>query len=155
MARTPTTPSTLLLDGGMGMELSARGAATSDRLWAARALIDAPATVRAVHDAYLAAGADVITTNTYSTARPRLERAGVAERFVALNEQAARLATQARDAHGRDVLIAGSMPPLDDTYRPDKVGDAQWMVDHYQAQAEVLAPHVDLLLAETLSTAAE
>ena len=155
MTQTPDERTVVLLDGGMGMELSARGVAASDHLWAARALLDAPETVRAVHDAYLAAGADVITTNTYSAARPRLDRAGVADRFVELNELAAGLATQARNAHGRDVLIAGSMPPLEETYRPDKVGDDLWMVDNYRAQAEVLAPHVDVLLAETLSTARE
>lgn len=155
MTTTNTTAVPLLLDGGMGMELHARGLATADDLWAARALIDQPDVVREVHDAYLAAGADIITTNTYSTARPRLQRAGVGERFVELNEMAAKLAIEAREAHDRDVLIAGSMPPLETTYRPDKVGDDLWMVDHYRAQAEVLAPHVDVLLAETLSTPRE
>jgi S-methylmethionine-dependent homocysteine/selenocysteine methylase len=155
MTQASDEHTTMLLDGGMGMELSARGVATSDHLWAARALLDAPETVRAVHHAYLAAGADVITTNTYSTAAPRLERAGAADHFVELNELAARLAAQARDEHGSDVLIAGSLPPLGETYRPDKVGDDLWMVDNYRAQAEVLAPHVDVLLAETLSTGRE
>lgn len=150
-----TTDGVLLLDGGMGQELFNRGLAQSDRLWGARALLDEPDVVRDVHAAYLAAGADVITTNTYSTAPPGLERAGLAERFAELNETAGRLAVEARDAHGGDALIAGSLPPLNGSYRPDLVGDDLWMVDNYRRMAEALAPFVDLLLAETLSTSAE
>jgi S-methylmethionine-dependent homocysteine/selenocysteine methylase len=145
----------LLLDGGMGQELVRRGVAASDRLWGARALLDAPEAVREIHAAYLDAGADVITTNTYSTSPPALEQSGVAERFGALNETAGRLAIEAREAHGRDVLIAGSLPPLGGSYRPDQVGDDLWMVDNYRRMAEALAPFVDLLIAETLSTSAE
>lgn len=149
------TDGVLLLDGGMGQELFRRGLAASDRLWGARALLDAPETVREIHQAYLAAGADVITTNTYSTAPPVLTQAGLGDRVTELNETAGRLAVQARDAHGGDALIAGSLPPLGGSYRPDQVGDDLWMVDHYRRMAEALAPLVDVLLAETLSTSAE
>jgi S-methylmethionine-dependent homocysteine/selenocysteine methylase len=150
-----TTDGVLLLDGGMGQELFSRGLATSDRLWGARALLDAPDAVRKIHGAYLSAGADVITTNTYSTAPPVLEQAGLGDRFTELTEAAARLAVEARDTHGADTLIAGSLPPLGGSYRPDQVGDDLWMVDNYRRMAEVLAPFVDVLLAETLSTSAE
>ncbi len=150
-----TNDAVLLLDGGMGQELFARGLARSDRLWGARALIDAPDTVREIHRRYLEAGADVITTNTYSTSLPSLEGSGIGDRFGELNETAGQLAIQARDEHGRDVLIAGSLPPLGGSYRPDQVGDDLWMVDHYRQMAQALAPFVDVLLAETLSTSAE
>lgn len=150
-----TSDEVLLLDGGMGQELFARGIARSDRLWGARALIEAPETVREIHERYLTAGADVITTNTYSTSLPSLERGGVTTRFAELNETAGTLASQAREEHGRDVLIAGSLPPLGGSYRPDQVGDDLWMVDNYRQMAEALAPYVDVLLAETLSTSAE
>lgn len=150
-----STDAVLLLDGGMGQELFKRGLAASDRLWGARALIDDPDAVREIHIAYLEAGADVITTNSYSTSLPALERSGVSHRFAELNTTAGRLAVEARDAHGRDVLIAGSLPPLGGSYRPDLVGDDLWMVDNYRRMAEALAPFVDVLLAETLSTSAE
>ncbi len=149
------TDAVLLLDGGMGQELFRRGLAQSDRLWGARALLDAPDAVREIHEAYLAAGADVITTNTYSTAPPVLAQADLAEHVAELNKTAGRLAVQARDAHGGDALIAGSLPPLGGSYRPDQVGDDLWMVDNYRRMAEALAPFVDVLLAETLSTSAE
>lgn len=150
-----TIDAVLLLDGGMGQELFARGIARSDRLWGARALLEKPDAVRVIHRRYLDAGADVITTNTYSTSLPSLERSGATDRFTELNELAGQLATQARDEHGGDALIAGSLPPLGGSYRPDQVGDDLWMVDNYRQMAEVLAPYVDVLLAETLSTSAE
>jgi S-methylmethionine-dependent homocysteine/selenocysteine methylase len=145
----------LLLDGGMGQELFKRGLARSDRLWGARALVDHPEVVREIHAAYLDAGADVITTNTYSTSAPTLDSAGLLDRFDELNRIAGELAVEARDAHGGDALIAGSLPPLGGSYRPDQVGDDLWMVDNYRRMAEALAPVTDVLLAETLSTSAE
>ena len=54
-----------VLDGGLATELESRGLALDDPLWSARALIDAPAIVAAVHRDYLEAGADVIATATY------------------------------------------------------------------------------------------
>ncbi|HEU4725238.1 MAG TPA: homocysteine S-methyltransferase family protein, partial [Candidatus Eisenbacteria bacterium] len=56
---------TILLDGAMGTELDRRGVATPLPLWSAQALIDAPEVVRAIHEDYLRAGADVITANTF------------------------------------------------------------------------------------------
>lgn len=149
------TDAVLLLDGGMGQELFRRGLARSDHLWGARALLDRPEAVREIHAAYLDAGADVLTTNTYSTSPPTLEAAGLLDRFDELNRIAGGLAVEARDAHGGDVLIAGSLPPLGGSYRPDQVGDDLWMVDNYRRMAEALAPVADVLLAETLSTSAE
>ena len=51
-----------LLDGGMGQELVARAGKATD-LWSVQALLDTPDMVRAVHDSFFKAGADVATTN--------------------------------------------------------------------------------------------
>jgi homocysteine S-methyltransferase len=59
-----------VLDGGFATELEARGFALDSALWSARALIDAPELVAAVHRDYLEAGADVITTATYQATIP-------------------------------------------------------------------------------------
>ena len=88
-----------LLDGGMGQELIARaGKATS--LWSIQALLDDPAMVRAVHDAYFAAGADVATTNSYSVLPDRLDTHGMADKLAELSTLACELACASRDAHG-------------------------------------------------------
>lgn len=145
-----------LLDGSMGQELLRRGMPETDHsLWSANALIEDPGLVQSVHEDYLRAGADIITTNTYATPRERLKKAGLGDQVEALNRQAAILAERARDAVGRDALIAGSLPPIRGSYRPDRVGAFEEIEPQYRQQAQVLAPHVDLFLCETMSTPEE
>ncbi len=67
-----------VLDGGLATELECRGLALDDPLWSARALIDAPAIVSAVHRDYLEAGADVVTTATYQATVEGLIALGLA-----------------------------------------------------------------------------
>ena len=101
----------VLLDGGMGRELGFRGVEVPDSIWSAWALMVAPDTVREVHADYIAAGADIITTNTYCTLRTHLERADVADRYEELNRLAGQLAVEARDSAGpagADRRVAGA-----------------------------------------------
>ncbi len=145
----------MLLDGGMGQELRRRGVQGTNTLWSAYALISAPDIVQAVHEDYIKAGANIITTNTYATIRRRLVSAGIENQFASLNQLAGELACQAREARGRDVLIAGSLPPLRGSYRPDLVGSFDEIEPLYREQAELLAPYVDILLCETMSSGEE
>ncbi len=55
----------LISDGGLATELEARGHDLSGALWSARLLLDRPAAIQAVHEAYFRAGADIATTATY------------------------------------------------------------------------------------------
>lgn len=146
----------LLLDGGMGQELVKRGV-TGDAaiIWSANGLVHSPEIVQAIHEDYIRAGADIITTNTYSSSLDRLRKAGIGDKLTSLNEMAGQLAQQARDVCGRDVLIAASFAPLRPSYRQDLVTDYETMVVEYQAQVTVLAPFVDILLFETLTTGIE
>jgi homocysteine S-methyltransferase len=148
----------ILLDGGMGSELIARGVevpnyATS--IWSAKALIDDPEAVLQVHRDYIEAGADVITINNYAVTPQLLAREGLEGRFEDLTVQAAELARRARDMGTRRVRIAGSMPPLETSYQPELVGEDQAILRDYRRMAEVLAPRVDILLCETMSSARE
>jgi S-methylmethionine-dependent homocysteine/selenocysteine methylase len=145
----------LLLDGGMGRELRARGVEILDTIWSANALLTAPDVVRQVHRDYIDAGADVITTNTYGVIRHDLAKEGIEHRFAELNRLACDLTRQARDDTDKPVLIAGSLPPLRGSYRPDLVEPFDVIEPLYREQAEILAPHVDVLLCETMSCAAE
>ena len=103
---------TVLLDGGMGRELRRRGVPIPDTIWSANGLIVAPEVVSEIHLDYIAAGADVIITNTYGIIRAALAEEGIEDRFAELNLKACALAQDARAAGGRAVLIAGSLPPL-------------------------------------------
>jgi S-methylmethionine-dependent homocysteine/selenocysteine methylase len=114
-----------------------------------------PKVVRQIHRDYIAAGADIITTNTYGVIRQELAKEGLEDRFAELNMLACNLAIEAREASGGEVVIAGSLPPLGGSYRPDLVGPSQEIEALHQEQAKLLAPYVDLLLCETMSSAAE
>lgn len=144
----------VVLDGGLGQELRHRGL-KAHPLWSAYALVSCQAKVLAVHLDYIAAGARLITTNSYSTTRPRLEQNGMAERFHELNRSAGELACWARDESGAEVLIAGSLPPIHGSYRPDRVAPFEEIEPLYREQAEVLAPFVDVFLCETMSSGTE
>jgi len=141
----------ILLDGGMGQELIKRKASGQGVLWSAKALFDRPDAVVAVHEDYIRAGADVITTNSYACIRNNFEPEGLADRLGEMNRLSAELAQRARDACGKPVLIAGSMGPQRGSYRPDLVGTFEETEALYREQAEYLGPHVDLFICETLS----
>ena len=140
-----------ILDGGMGQELLARSAAPATGLWSAQILLDDPDLVRTVHTDYLAAGADVITTNSYILHRDRLAPFGVEDRFEQLNALACRLAVEARDACGAG-LVAGSLGPSVRSYRPDLALPEDEAIEVFAEIARLHAPYVDLLLCETMSS---
>lgn len=144
---------TIILDGGMGQELYRRGLKKDNRLWSANALMDAPDAVREVHTDFIDAGADIITTNTYCTTPPRLREENILDDLKKLNLRACELALQAREKSARkNILIAGSLPPLYASFRPDLTLPFQEMVDDYKAMIDIMAPHVDIFLAETMTT---
>lgn len=145
----------ILLDGGMGQELINRKASGQGVLWSAKALFDNPAAVQAVHEDYIRAGADVITTNSYACIRNNFEPEGLLGRLGEMNQLSAMLARQARDKVGKKVLIAGSMGPQNGSYRPDLVGSYDETYKLYREQAEFLGPLVDFFICETLSSIKE
>jgi S-methylmethionine-dependent homocysteine/selenocysteine methylase len=145
----------LLIDGGMGQELIHRGISSTSPLWSAQALLDDPELVLAVHRDYVAAGADLLITNTYGTNGNRLREYGLGEQVGPMNRMAGELARKAADEARRPVLVAGSLPPLNGSYRPDDTLPYEEMLPLYIEMAEHLAEHVDLFLAETMSTAEE
>ena len=139
-----------ILDGGMGQELIRRGAPRSGELWSAWAMLENPELVSGVHADYVAAGCDVLTTNTYATFADRLVEHGLGERAEELTRHAGVLARQAADAADRPVLVAGSLPPLRGSYSPDPDGTYDELRDEYLVMVGQLADHVDLFLCETM-----
>lgn len=143
-----------LLDGGMGRELARMGAPFQQPEWSALALMEGPDFVRRAHAAFINAGAEVITTNSYAVVPFHIGDARFAARGQELADIAGRLARQAATESGKKVLVAGSLPPLFGSYRPDliKSGEAQPLLKPLIAG---LSPHVDVWLAETQSALAE
>ena len=147
----------ILLDGAMGTELGRRGANVDLPLWSARALIDNPDLVRTIHEEYIAAGADIITANTFRTTTRTFRLAELPDRSAELTSLAVSLAKQARESFPRrNVVIAGSMAPLEDCYRPDLVPlDSALESEHALHARRLAQAGVDLLLCETMGTARE
>lgn len=143
-----------LLDGGTGRELLRIGAPFGQPEWSARALIEAPQFVSRVHEAFVAAGADVITTNSYAVVPFHLGEARFAAQGRALAALSGRLARSVADGASRQVAVAGCLPPLCGSYLPDRfrADDARWIL---ATLLEALEPSVDHWLAETLSTQVE
>src|SRR5215210_1990830 len=143
---------TVLLDGAMGTELERRGVPMDAVAWDAAALLTHPDTVREVHEDYIRAGADVITTNTFATARHVVEPAGMGERFRELNTRAVALAKQAREnAADRPVFIAGSISTFTAGYDYSYEPRAEKSRANYREQAEVLAESgVDVIALEMM-----
>ncbi len=113
-----------LLDGGMGRELKRKGAPFRQPEWSALALMEAPETVARAHAAFIAAGAEVIITNSYALVPFHIGAARCATDGQALADLAGHLARAAADAvtdapTGRKVRVAGSLPPLFGSYRPE------------------------------------
>ncbi len=102
---------TALLDGAIGTQLQAMSVPMDNTAWAAKALLTHPDTVRLMHKLYLDCGVDIITTNTYSSARHNLEPLGLGDLTRELNYRAVNLAMEARErfASGRHVTLAGSV----------------------------------------------
>jgi S-methylmethionine-dependent homocysteine/selenocysteine methylase len=111
-----------ILDGAMGTELKARGAAVPDyksSAWSAVALVHDPDTVKQVHRDYIEAGAGIVTANNYAVVPRLLSRVGMEDRLEQLTRTACRLARAARDESGRrNVLIAGSCLLRRNSMRP-------------------------------------
>jgi S-methylmethionine-dependent homocysteine/selenocysteine methylase len=148
----------LLLDGGMGQELLNRSANQSPKLWSAHYLQTEPDLVETVHRDYISAGARVITINAYSATFTRMAMVNAADRVPELQRAACELARSARDksgAAGSHVAIAGCLPPLNGTYRPDRVREFEANLAEYRHLAELQADQVDLFVCETMSTAEE
>ena len=141
----------LLLDGAMGTLLYSRGVpqrASLDELVEAR-----PDLIGAIHREYIEAGADAIETHSFGANRLRLAPFGLAEKAAMFNRRAAQIAREARDVAGkRDVLVAGSIGPLEAPLHGPDARIEQRIRDAFREQIEgLLEGGVDFLLFETFS----
>lgn len=151
----------LILDGATGTELERAGVLSELPLWSARALIEAPKAVFAVHRSWLGAGADVLTANTFRTQARTLARAGLRESDRDLSLRAVQLAREAAAAHSEkasvgEAPVVGSSAPLEDCYRPDLVpGDRELDREHHRHAENLALAGVDGILVETIGTLRE
>jgi len=142
----------VLLDGGTGTELERRGVPMNERAWCGDATLGHAEILREIHEDFIRAGAEVIITNTFATARHSLAPIGHGDDVERANRLAVEVAREARERVAeRDVAVAGSMSD----FMTDK-GNPEWSRDSclratYREQAEILAQAgVDLLALEMM-----
>jgi S-methylmethionine-dependent homocysteine/selenocysteine methylase len=151
-------PAPVFLDGATGTELGRHGIDTRLPLWSARALDDARgrAVLVGIHAAYARAGAEILTTCTFRTTRRSLAAAGRGSRWRLFNQYAVDAARAGARASHPAALVAGSIAPLEDCYRPDLVPPQADAVREHLVQVDLLARlGVDLVLVETMNSARE
>ena len=142
-----------LLDGGMSRELMRLNAPFRQPEWSALPLIETPHLVQQVHTEFLQAGADVITTNSYAIVPFHIGYERFDKDGQLLAERAGQLAKNAvrHVGHGK---VAGSIPPLFGSYRPDLFDKNQ--VDRLATPLiNGLKNHADIWLLETQSSIIE
>jgi len=139
----------------MGNELLSRRSDLVSGLWSAQYLIDAPELVKEVHLEYINSGADLIITNTYSTIPSYLSKKNAEDKMPELIRLAGKLAREAVKDSKKKVMVAGSLPPLEESYRPDLVIEAAEAVPIYETLIKELTPYVDIFICETMSSIEE
>jgi len=144
----------LLADGATGTNYFAAGLETGDapELWN----IDHPERVSALHEAFIAAGSDIILTNSFGGTRYRLKLHQAEDRVAEINRAAAAIARRAADGSGRDVVVAGSMGPTGEILAPLGPLSQEDAADAFAEQGAALAEGgADVLWIETMSSEEE
>jgi homocysteine S-methyltransferase len=147
----------LLLDGPMGTELERRNVATPLPAWSAKAIITHPYIIYDIHKDYLSCGVDILTANTFRTNRRAMKNAGMEEKARGLTAEAIKIAKDVVEKYSNnDVLIAGSVAPVEDCYSPELVPDEETLFDEHSEFISWLAEDgVDVILIETMNTLKE
>jgi homocysteine S-methyltransferase len=137
----------LVFDGAMGTELYRRGQFINQSF--ENVNLSNGALVETIHREYVAAGAEVLETNTFASSRLKLRRAGLEEQHDALNRAAVMLA---RAAAGDRAWVVGAMGPSGERWSRGPVADYARVAEVFADQARVLLDAgVDGLMLETFS----
>ncbi len=148
----------IILDSGVSTELERRGAKMRQGQWSGCASIDSYDTLVETHLAYIEAGADVITVNSYASSRLMLEPAGLGAQVQHINEQNLAAAFEAKARAQASVAVAGSLSHVipfvdgaEGAFQQPPIPDHQ-LTSCYQEMIDLFeAGGVDLLLLEMMS----
>ena len=165
----------LILHGALGTELEALGYDISGKLWSAKYLLEEPSIIQDIHETYIAAGADLVTTSSYQATLPGLQEVGLSEAEArTVIAQTVDLAKAARDRIWDSIsdaekskrpypLISGDVGPYaaylanGSEYTGDygKISKEELKDFHRPRIAILIDQGVDLLALETIPNALE
>jgi homocysteine S-methyltransferase len=137
----------VILDGATGTELQRRGVAMDPAAWCGPVSLHNEGLLSEIHADYIAAGAEVITANTFASSRLMLSPAGFGDQVEEINRRAVEAALRARDMspNADEVIVAGSLSHMvpvargTDVVDPSKVPDEVVMSDAFHELARILA----------------
>lgn len=142
----------LIADGATGTNLLARGlprGATAET-W----VLEQPEQIIRLHRDFIASGANILLTSTFSATSLRLAGSPLEGRAVQINQRAVELARRA--ASGASILVAGSLGPVGQLLKPYGPIEPEAAAQAYAEQAQALsAAGADLLVIETQYDLAE
>ena len=144
----------LIADGAMGTNLFKLGLETGDapEIWN----LERASLVKAVHEGFIAAGSDIVLTNSFGGSGFRLKLHKADHRVGELNRAAAALAREVAESAERPVLVAGSIGPSGELFEPIGPVTFDQGRDAFREQAEALAEGgADMLWIETMSAREE
>ena len=143
---------TIILDGAIGAELEKKGAKMHKDLWCGTCSIENPNLVKKVHEEYIFAGADIITTNTYATTPIAMKQYGFDDQVYNYNKKSVQIAKDAVKDSNKDVAIAGSVSTFGSLY---KFG-IKAMKPGFKEHLNILSGEgVDLIILEAMSSQAD
>lgn len=144
-----------ILDGGMGRLLQKMGAPFQQPEWSALSLIEDPEFVTQAHQAFIDAGAQVITTNTYAVVPFHIGQERFDTQAPTLIKRAAKIARDCANSNkDKNIKVAGCLPPAFGSYRPDLFNAAEFK-KIYTPLIDNQENYIDFWLAETISSLAE
>jgi 5-methyltetrahydrofolate--homocysteine methyltransferase len=144
----------LLADGATGTNLFERGLTSGEApdLWNEQR----PDEIRRLHRDFVAAGADIILTNSFGANARRLKLHDADDRTHAINELAARHARAVVDEQVREIVVAGSVGPTGDLFAPLGELTEEAAVEVFAEQIEGLKDGgADVIWIETMSALEE
>ncbi len=143
---------TIILDGANGAELEKKGAKMHKDLWCGTCSVESPDLVQKVHEEYILAGADIITTNTYATTPIGMKQYGFTDKINDFNKKSVQIAKDAVRNSNKDIAIAGSVSTFGSLY---KFG-TKAMIPGFKEQLKILSGEgVDLIILEAMSSQAD
>lgn len=153
----------MVIDGGLGSELEARGYHIGGALWSAQVLVRDPGAIRAIHEDYLAAGARCLETASYQLSTAGLRSIGLDDgeiarvfaRSVSIAREAV-AAFRARAGEEGEILVAASLGPYGaaaadgSEYSGRQIDPATLYAFHAERIRMLLASAPDVFLCETI-----
>ena len=139
----------LISDGAMGTMLQGKGLTDggAPELWN----VENPTAIEEVLEEYAAAGANLITTNTFGGTRGRLQMHGLEDRLFELNKAGAEIARKVADRHP-GCFVMGDVGPSGELMEPMGTMTIDEAKDLFADQIKALvAGGVDAILIETMS----